>query len=76
MRKQIKGRWYEIKYQIQKTIRKIRISNRINRRNISREEVLIDQLQQKLGKSRDEVKNMISDGLMSILTMVPTSKKS
>jgi hypothetical protein len=41
----------------------------------SKEEVLINKLQNKLGKSKDEVKKIISAGLMDVLTKVPFSSK-
>ncbi|MCR6641524.1 MAG: hypothetical protein NVV82_21675 [Sporocytophaga sp.] len=41
---------------------------------ISKEEILIEKLTDRLGKSPEEVKGMISDGLMEILTMVPISE--
>jgi hypothetical protein len=41
----------------------------------SKEDVLITKLQNKLGKSKKEVKTIISAGLMDVLTKVPFSCK-
>jgi hypothetical protein len=41
----------------------------------SKEDVLISRLQKKLGKSKEEVKKIISSGLMDVLTKVPFSCK-
>ncbi len=52
------------------------LKNNINSKNIqSKEDILINKLQNKLGKSRDEVKKIISSGLMDVLTKVPFSCK-
>ncbi len=68
-----KRSWLKVKGQISKTIRKIRLSNNLYAVQISREEILIRQLELKLGKSREEVEQSVSTGLLSILSMVPVS---
>jgi hypothetical protein len=37
----------------------------------SKEEILLNRLEEKLGKSKDEVQGIISNGLLSLLTKVP-----
>ncbi len=61
--------------QIHKTVRKIRLSNREHRLATSKEEQLLEKLEVTLGKPREEVEKLISDGLMKVLTMVPTTEK-
>jgi hypothetical protein len=41
----------------------------------SKEEILLSRLQKKLGKSKEEVKKIISPSLMNVLTKVPFSCK-
>jgi hypothetical protein len=41
----------------------------------SKEEILMSRLQKKLGKSKEEVKKIISPSLMNVLTKVPFSCK-
>lgn len=64
----------QVQGHINKAVRKIRMSQREKRNLISKEEILIEKLTDRLGKSPEEVKGMISDGLMEILTMVPISE--
>jgi hypothetical protein len=44
------------------------------RNNEGSEEMLLNRLEQKLGKSKDEVKLIISESLMTLLAMVPMEK--
>ncbi|WMJ74818.1 hypothetical protein RCC89_16810 [Cytophagaceae bacterium ABcell3] len=46
-----------------------------NRIEFSKEEVLLNKLESKLGKPKEEVKTLISNDLMNLLTMVPFSTK-
>lgn len=41
-----------------------------------REEVLLSKLEQRLGKSQNEVKSMLSEGLISLLAQVPFSLRT
>lgn len=65
----------QVQGQIHKTVRKIRLSNRIAREAENKEELILTKLEASLGKPKEEVQKMISDGLMKILTMVPITEK-
>ena len=41
-----------------------------------REEVLVAKLEQRLGKSKNEVKSLLSEGLISLLAQVPFSLRT
>lgn len=69
-----KRSWMFVKGNINKTIRKIRLSNQLYNTQISREELLMRQLQEKLGKSRTEVEQMMTGNLKDLLLMVPVSR--
>lgn len=60
---------------LNKTVRNISKDN--NKVDWSKEEILMDRLGKRLGKSRNEVEKIISKDLLDLLTMVPfdTSKK-
>jgi len=66
----------QVQGHINKTVRKIRMSQREKRNLISKEDILIEKLTERLGKTPEEVKGMISDGLMEVLTMVPISEQT
>ena len=71
MRQPIIKSWHLMRANLNKTVRKIKFSNHAQRKITTREDLVLQGLQVKLGKSKHEVKGMISDGLMSVLTMVP-----
>jgi hypothetical protein len=51
-----------------------KISRSNNSVNLSKEEIIVRRLSEKLGKSRQEIQKMISEDLLSILAIVPFSK--
>ena len=51
-----------------------KVSKTNNKVDLSKEEVIILKLEAKLGKSKEEVKNMISEDLLSLLSQVPFEK--
>lgn len=59
----------ELKGDLKNSIQKVSKEN--NAIDWSREEAILSKLQGKLGKSRDEVKKLMSDGLLTILSKVP-----
>jgi hypothetical protein len=52
------------------------LKNNSGKDKISRikEEVILSRLSKKLGKSKEEVKGIVSEGLMALLTKVPLQK--
>lgn len=59
------------KQNLQESISKVSKEN--NEVDWDREEVIIEKLQSKLGKSKEEVSKLISKNLLDLLTMVPFS---
>lgn len=55
--------------QLNKTVKNISREN--NQVDWSKEEILLSRLERKLGKSRNELEQMISKDLLNLLTMVP-----
>lgn len=51
------------------------ISKTNNSVDFSKEQIIIKRLEKVLGKSREEVRRMISNDLLSVLTIVPFSSK-
>jgi len=50
-----------------------KVSKENNEVDWNKEEVIIEKLQSKLGKSKEEVSKLISKNLLDLLTMVPFS---
>ena len=42
--------------------------------DIQKERIILSRLEEKLGKPKEEVKKLLSDDLLSLLTMVPFKK--
>ena len=47
------------------------ISKNDNQPSFEKEELIIQKLEVKLGKPKDEIRNMLSDGLLKLLAKVP-----
>ena len=58
-----------LKNNIKDSIRKV--SKNDNRPDFEKEDLILKKLESKLGKPKNEIKNMLSEGLMKILTKVP-----
>jgi hypothetical protein len=65
----IKKTWKSVQLHINKTVGNVSKEN--NKLDWDKEEELINRLQIKLGKSREEIKNIISKDLLSTLILVP-----
>jgi hypothetical protein len=61
------------KQNLQDSISKVSKEN--NEVDWNKEEVIIERLQSKLGKSKEEVSKLISKNLLDLLTMVPFSSE-
>lgn len=50
------------------------VSKTNNYIDIQKERIILTRLEEKLGKPKEEVKKLLSDDLLSLLTMVPFNK--
>lgn len=70
----IKRTWAGVHDHFSKTVGNVSKDN--NTIDWSKEELLINRLEYKLGKTKEEVSKIISKDLMNLLTMVPFSTET
>jgi hypothetical protein len=70
----IKRTWAGVQFHINKTVTNISKDN--NQIDWTKEELLINRLEQKLGKPKEEVTKMVSQNLLTLLSMVPFSTEN
>jgi len=70
----IKKTWHGVQYHLQKTVNNVSKDN--NSIDWSKEELLLNKLEHKLGKPREEITKIVSKNLLSLLSMVPFSTEN
>ena len=51
------------------------ITKNSNYIDVNKEQYLLNRLEQRLGKSKEELKSLLSDDLLKLLTIVPFTRK-